>query len=492
MATPEERRKELRRNPTNYLARANMGKYRAYLRNKLKSNKNIDENKVDVKLVNGKPSVVMNANKNDVFGLKTKPIERKNIKEEKSELDPRARKLLDKEITKVIRDSEGTATIRKNSNPPKFETKKLTRKQIRNMTLAERQEYNRQRRENKTDTSTQTESGAKGRKERRGTSEKSKGITASDALTIGSMVLGVGLGGLAGRYILKKGGQLFVKTKTGQRAVKKGTKLYKTVVDKIKKKETKTQQPTPRKQPTVIKQESKKQKLTAADKMRIEEANRRRGKGFLEKKDKGGVKKQTREKLDKEKSKRGYDETVATSRQMYDDINKIAKKEGVDGSKVIDKARKVFRDKYANKGIAKKGKSKETRTQYLSEIDARQYQKMKPELRKIVDELKNTKPTPKEKGASLLKQRSINKQKQTKQGERKVAQPKTTVQRFKEINERFRSSAKKINMSRGKRLKADQLRQKMNKILTNPKISEAMKKDQLEKYIKQLSKVYNI
>ena len=492
MATPEERRKELRRNPTNYLARANMGKYRAYLRNKLKSNKNIDENKVDVKLVNGKPSVVMNANKNDVFGLKTKPIERKNIKEEKSELDPRARKLLDKEITKVIRDSEGTATIRKNSNPPKFETKKLTRKQIRNMTLAERQEYNRQRRENKTDTSTQTKSGAKGRKERRGTPERSKGITASDALTIGSMVLGVGLGGLAGRYILKKGGQLFVKTKTGQRAVKKGTKLYKTVVDKIKKKETKTQQPTPRKQPTVIKQESKKQNLTAADKMRIEEANRRKGRGFLEKKDRGGVKKQTREKLDKEKSTRGYDETVATSRQMYDDINKIAKKEGVDGSKVIDKARKVFRDKYANKGIAKKGKSKETRTQYLSEIDARQYQKMKPELRKIVDELKNTKPTPKEKGASLLKQRSINKQKQTKQGERKVAQPKTTVQRFKEINERFRSSAKKINMSRGKRLKADQLRQKMNKILTNPKISEAMKKDQLEKYIKQLSKVYNI
>ena len=177
---------------------------------------------------------------------------------------------------------------------------------------------------------------------------------------------------------------------------------------------------------------------------------------------------------------------------MYDDINKIAKKEGVDGSKVIDKARKVFRDKYANKGIAKKGKSKETRTQYLSEIDARQYQKMKPELRKIVDELKNTKPTAKEKGASLLKQRSINKQKQTKQGERKVAQPKTTVQRFKEINQRFRSSAKKINMSKGKRLKADQLRQKMNKVLANPKISKATKKDQLEKYIKQLSKVYNI
>lgn len=485
MATPEERRKELKRNPTNYLARANMGKYRAYLRNKLKSNKNIDENKVDVKLVDGKPSVVMKANKNDVFGLKTTPIVKKNIKEEKPQLDSDARKLLDKEITKIIRDSEGTATIQKNSNPPKSKTKKLTRKQIRNMTLAERQEYNRQRRENKKDTSTQTESGAKGRKDRRGTSEKSKGITASDALTIGSLVLGGGAVGLAGRYLLKKGGQLFVKTKTGQRAVKKGTKLYKTVVNKIKKKETK-------KQPTVIKQESKKQNLTAADKMRIEEANRRKGRGFLEKKDKGGVKKQTREKLDKEKSKRGYDETVATSRQMYDDINKIAKKEGVDGSKVIDKARKVFRDKYANKGIAKKGKSKETRTQYLSEIDARQYQKMKPELRKIVDELKNTKPTAKEKGASLLKQRSINKQKQTKQGERKVAQPKTTVQRFKEINQRFRSSAKKINMSKGKRLKADQLRQKMNKVLANPKISKATKKDQLEKYIKQLSKVYNI
>ena len=35
MATPQDRRKELRRNPTNYLARANMGKYRAYLRERL-------------------------------------------------------------------------------------------------------------------------------------------------------------------------------------------------------------------------------------------------------------------------------------------------------------------------------------------------------------------------------------------------------------------------------------------------------------------------
>ena len=30
MATPQDRRKELRRNPTNYTARANMGAYRAY------------------------------------------------------------------------------------------------------------------------------------------------------------------------------------------------------------------------------------------------------------------------------------------------------------------------------------------------------------------------------------------------------------------------------------------------------------------------------
>lgn len=497
MATPEERRKELRRNPTNYLARANMGKYRAYLRNKLKSNKNIDENKVDVKLVDGKPSVVMKADKDNVFGLKNIPIEKNNIKDV-VETKPKPKGVDDTALIKRI--EQELASEQKESKQ-----KKLTRKQIRNMTLAERQEYNRQRRENKTDTSTQTESGAKGRKERRGISERNKGITASDALTIGSYVLGTTAVGLTGRYILKKGGQLFVKTKAGQRAVKKGTKLYKTVVDKIKKKKkfkAKTKPKTKSKTNTKSKPDfttdtkgtttkTKKTNFTARDRMNMEEAKRRKGKGFLEKKDKGGVKKQTKEKLDKEKSKRGYDETVATSRQMFDDINKIAKKEGVQGTQVVEKARKVFREKYAYKGIAKKGKSKETRTQYLSEIDAKQYQKMKPELRKIIDELKNTKPTSKDKGASLLKQRSINKQKQTKQGERKIEQP-TTVQKFKEINARFRSSAKKINMSRGKRLQADQLRQKMNKVLSNPKISEAAKQNELKKYIKQLSKIYNI
>ena len=34
--SPQDRRKELRRNPTNFTARANMGAYRAYLRKKCK------------------------------------------------------------------------------------------------------------------------------------------------------------------------------------------------------------------------------------------------------------------------------------------------------------------------------------------------------------------------------------------------------------------------------------------------------------------------
>ena len=214
MATPEERRKELRRNPTNYLARANMGKYRAYLRERL-AKKGVDPNKVDIKQDKNKFVFVSPNNQKTITKTNIAPPVNK-----KDSLDPRFKENLDKEIEKI---KKGTYTVRKLSNPPKdevrpIEEKRLTRKQLREMSPAERKAYN-ERQKKTPPASTPTVGGAKGRKERRGTSERNdKGFSARDALNVASWLIPAGIV-LGGARILYKGGKFVSTTKTGKKYI---------------------------------------------------------------------------------------------------------------------------------------------------------------------------------------------------------------------------------------------------------------------------------
>ena len=196
MATPQDRRKELRRNPTNYLARANMGKYRAYLRERL-AKKGVATDKIDIKQQGNKFVFVSPNNQKTITKTNIAPPENK-----KDSLDPRFKENLDKEITKIKRESEGTATIRKNSNPPKLEKRSV--------------------------------GGAQGRKERRGPRKEGTG-KVSDALKIASLV---GIGGvtLAGVRYLYKGGKILAKTKAGEKTINMASALGKKVMNAFRKK----------------------------------------------------------------------------------------------------------------------------------------------------------------------------------------------------------------------------------------------------------------
>ena len=225
MATPEERRKELRRNPTNYLARANMGKYRAYLRERL-AKKGVDPKKIDIKQEDNKFVFVSPNNQKKITTVDIPPPvnEKKFVPSRAKGVDDTA--LINKIKSELERNSEGTFTVRKNSNPPKFEKRSV--------------------------------GGAQGRKERRGPRKEGTGKT-SDALKIASLV---GIGGvtLAGVRYLYKGGKIFAKTPLGQKTVNMASALGKKVINAFKKKKAEKQAESPR-DASAMKQSSTKRKI---------------------------------------------------------------------------------------------------------------------------------------------------------------------------------------------------------------------------------------
>ena len=522
MATPQDRKKELRRNPTNYTARANMGRYRAYLRERL-AKKGVAKDKIDIKQQGDKFVFVSPNNQ--------KTITRKNIAppvNKKDSLDPRAKENLDKEITKVIRESEGTFTVRKNSNPPKVE-KRLTRKQLREMSPEERKAYN-ERRKKTPPASTPTVSGAKGRRERRGTTEErlaqssGRKITGSDLLTAASFI---GIGGvtIAGVRYLFKGGKILAKTKAGEKIIDKASALGKKIINAFKKKKAEKKAESPRDASAMKKSSKKKESSSEKTERNMDKSLFTKRKKDQEEKvqdvrdikkkvdgvtDKApaGAKntsmskttkgrgyrdnrftKEANRARDKQSERtaqdRAYDRSANPKKALDQLIASRAKELGMSYKQLRYQVNRIFiRNKHQKKmtdGVKQK----------LNNVTSEQIKKGSPFMRDVkayVDKVRSSPKYAKQSKGRAQQKLGLNKNKKETPPKKSLLKNKEEVF-YAKLNKRFKTLVDEGRISPSERKLATQLRNKTKEILRNPNVSKIAKQNAVQRYANQLDQI---
>ena len=514
MATPQDRRKELRRNPTNYLARANMGKYRAYLRERL-AKKGVAKDKIDIKQQGDKFVFVSPNNQKTITKTNIAPPVNKT-----DSVDPRFKENLDKEITKIIRESEGTATIRKNSNPPKFE-KRLTRKQLREMSPEERKAYN-ERRKKTPPASTPTVGGAKGRKERRGTSESSgRKLTGSDLLTAASLI---GIGGvtIAGVRYLYKGGKIFAKTPVGQKAVNMGSALGKKVMNAFRKKKAESprdasamRQSSPKTKRRIDKSlfEKRKQKQpekkTETKEEKVDDVRdiKKGVKGVSDKAPAGAknttMSKKTKPKITRDrtftsrankdrdkqnqrsKEDMAYDQAANPKKYLDALIVKRAKELGMTFNQLRYQVNRIFiRNKHQK---IKTGGVK----QKLNDVTSEQVKKGSPFMKDVkayVDKVRSSPKYAKQSKGRTQQKLDLNKNKKETPPKKSLLKNRQEIF-YAKLNKRFKTLVDEGRISPSERKLATQLRDRTKEILRNPNVSEAAKQNAVQRYANQLDQI---
>lgn len=483
MATPEERRKELRRNPTNYLARANMGKYRAYLRERL-AKKGIDPKKVDIKQDKNKFVFVSPNNQKTITRTNIAPPVNKT--DSTDSVDSIFKANIDKEIDKIKRESEGTFTVQKNSNPPKFEKRSV--------------------------------SGAKGRKERRGPRQEGTG-KVSDALKVASLIP---IGGvtIAGVRYLYKGGKILAKTKLGEKVIDKTSALGKKVFNAFRKKKTESprdasamRQSSPKTKRKMKKslfetrkqQEKKTQtkeekvqdvrdipkkttgvtdkppagaKNTSMSKTTKPKANR--DKTFTKRANKDRDKQNERSKQDM-----AYDQAANPKKYLDALIVARAKELGMTYNQLRYQINRIFirnkHQKIQTGGVKQK----------LNDVTSEQLKKNSPFMRDVKAYVDKMRSSPKY--AKQSKGRTQQKLDLTKN--KKEAPPKKSLLKNKQevfyakLNKRFSDLVKEDKISPSERKLATQLRDKTKEILRNPNASESAKQNAVQRYANQLEQI---
>lgn len=525
MATPQERRKELRRNPTNYLARANMGKYRAYLRERL-AKKNIDPKKIDIKQ-EGNKFVFVSPNNN-------KKITKKNIAppvDKKDSLDPRFKANIDEEISKI---EKGTYTVRKLSNPPKdevrpIEEKRLTRKQLREMSPAERKAYNERQKETPP-ASTPTVGGAKGRKDRRGGRKEGTGKVA-DALKYASLLPIGGVLTYAGVRFAIKGGKIFAKTKLGEKVIDKTSALGKKVMNAFRKKKAESprdasamRQSSPktkrrmdkslfkkRKQKQQEKKTESKAEFKTDSKGRTEDVRDtpRKTTGVTDKPPAGAknttMNKTTKPKANKDKTftKRankdrdkqnerskqdmGYDQATNPKKYLDALIVARAKELGMTYRQLRYQINRIFiRNKHQK---IKTGGVK----QKLNDVTSEQLKKNSPFMRDVkafVDKMRTNKKYAKQTQGRTEAKINMNKKKPVQQElnleTKKVSSP---LKRFQKLTKKFRLRVFKDKLPKDARTEATKSLSKVQKVLRNPRATEKQKAEAVEGYAQELGAI---
>lgn len=517
MATPQDRRKELRRNPTNYLARANMGKYRAYLRERL-AKKGVAKDKIDIKQQGNKFVFVSPNNQKTITKTNIAPPVNKT-----DSVDPRFKENLDKEITKIIRESEGTATIRKNSNPPKFE-KRLTRKQLREMSPAERKAYN-ERRKKTPPASTPTVGGAKGRKERRGTSERNdKGFSAGDALNVASWLIPTGIV-LGGARILYKGGKFISTNEKGKKyIIDPVSKLGKKIINAFKKKKAEKKADSPR-DASAMRESSPKnrmdkslftkrkqkqpEKKTQTKEEKVDDVRdiKKGVKGVSDKAPAGAknttMSKKTKPKITRDrtftsrankdrdkqnqrsKQDMAYDQAANPKKYLDALIVRRAKELGMTYNQLRYQVNRIFIRNGHQKKMTGGVKQK------LNNVTSEQVKKGSPFMRDVkafVDKIRTNKKYAKQTQGRTQQKLDLNKNKKKETPKKSLLKNRQEVF-YAKLNKRFSDLVKEGKISPSERKLATQLREKAKETLRNPNATESAKQNAVQRYANQLEQI---
>ena len=480
MATPQDRRKELRRNPTNYLARANMGKYRAYLRERL-AKKGVATDKIDIKQQGNKFVFVSPNNQKTITKTNIAPPENK-----KDSLDPRFKENLDKEITKIKRESEGTATIRKNSNPPKFEKRSV--------------------------------GGAQGRKERRGPRKEGTG-KVSDALKIASLV---GIGGvtLAGVRYLYKGGKILAKTKAGEKTINMASALGKKVMNAFRKKKAdsprdasamRESSPKRRMDKSLFTKRKQKQqeKKTQTKEEKVDDVRdiKKGVKGVSDKAPAGAknttMSKKTKPKITRDrtftsrankdrdkqnqrsKEDMAYDQAANPKKYLDALIVKRAKELGMTFNQLRYQVNRIFiRNKHQK---IKTGGVK----QKLNDVTSEQVKKGSPFMKDVkayVDKVRSSPKYAKQSKGRTQQKLDLNKNKKETPPKKSLLKNRQEIF-YAKLNKRFKTLVDEGRISPSERKLATQLRDRTKEILRNPNVSEAAKQNAVQRYANQLDQI---
>ena len=482
MATPQDRRKELRRNPTNYLARANMGKYRAYLRERL-AKKGVAKDKIDIKQQGDKFVFVSPNNQKTITKTNIAPPVNKT-----DSVDPRFKENLDKEITKIIRESEGTATIRKNSNPPKFEKRSV--------------------------------GGAQGRKERRGPRKEGTGKT-SDALKIASLI---GIGGvtLAGVRYLYKGGKILAKTKAGEKTINMASALGKKVMNAFRKKKAESprdasamRQSSPKTKRRIDKSlfEKRKQKQpekkTETKEEKVDDVRdiKKGVKGVSDKAPAGAknttMSKKTKPKITRDrtftsrankdrdkqnqrsKEDMAYDQAANPKKYLDALIVKRAKELGMTFNQLRYQVNRIFiRNKHQK---IKTGGVK----QKLNDVTSEQVKKGSPFMKDVkayVDKVRSSPKYAKQSKGRTQQKLDLNKNKKETPPKKSLLKNRQEIF-YAKLNKRFKTLVDEGRISPSERKLATQLRDRTKEILRNPNVSEAAKQNAVQRYANQLDQI---
>ena len=482
MATPQDRRKELRRNPTNYLARANMGKYRAYLRERL-AKKGVAKDKIDIKQQGNKFVFVSPNNQKTITKTNIAPPVNKT-----DSVDPRFKENLDKEITKIIRESEGTATVRKNSNPPKFEKRSV--------------------------------GGAQGRKERRGPRKEGTG-KVSDALKIASLV---GIGGvtLAGVRYLYKGGKIFAKTPVGQKAVNMGSALGKKVMNAFRKKKAESprdasamRQSSPKTKRRIDKSlfEKRKQKQpekkTETKEEKVDDVRdiKKGVKGVSDKAPAGAknttMSKKTKPKITRDrtftsrankdrdkqnqrsKQDMAYDQAANPKKYLDALIVRRAKELGMTYNQLRYQVNRIFIRNGHQKKMTGGVKQK------LNNVTSEQVKKGSPFMRDVkafVDKMRTNKKYAKQTQGRTQAKLDLNKNKKETPPKKSLLKNRQEIF-YAKLNKRFSDLVKEGKISPSERKLATQLREKAKETLRNPNATESAKQNAVQRYANQLEQI---
>ena len=480
MATPQDRRKELRRNPTNYLARANMGKYRAYLRERL-AKKGVATDKIDIKQQGNKFVFVSPNNQKTITKTNIAPPENK-----KDSLDPRFKENLDKEITKIKRESEGTATIRKNSNPPKLEKRSV--------------------------------GGAQGRKERRGPRKEGTG-KVSDALKIASLV---GIGGvtLAGVRYLYKGGKILAKTKAGEKTINMASALGKKVMNAFRKKKAdsprdasamRESSPKRRMDKSLFTKRKQKQqeKKTQTKEEKVDDVRdiKKGVKGVSDKAPAGAknttMSKKTKPKITRDrtftsrankdrdkqnqrsKQDMAYDQAANPKKYLDALIVKRAKELGMTFNQLRYQVNRIFiRNKHQK---IKTGGVK----QKLNDVTSEQVKKGSPFMKDVkayVDKVRSSPKYAKQSKGRTQQKLDLNKNKKETPPKKSLLKNRQEIF-YAKLNKRFKTLVDEGRISPSERKLATQLRDRTKEILRNPNVSEAAKQNAVQRYANQLDQI---
>ena len=480
MATPQDRRKELRRNPTNYLARANMGKYRAYLRERL-AKKGVATDKIDIKQQGNKFVFVSPNNQKTITKTNIAPPENK-----KDSLDPRFKENLDKEITKIKRESEGTATIRKNSNPPKLEKRSV--------------------------------GGAQGRKERRGPRKEGTG-KVSDALKIASLV---GIGGvtLAGVRYLYKGGKILAKTKAGEKTINMASALGKKVMNAFRKKKAdsprdasamRESSPKRRMDKSLFTKRKQKQqeKKTQTKEEKVDDVRDipKKTTGVSDKAPAGAknttMSKKTKPKITRDrtftsrankdrdkqnqrsKEDMAYDQAANPKKYLDALIVKRAKELGMTFNQLRYQVNRIFiRNKHQK---IKTGGVK----QKLNDVTSEQVKKGSPFMKDVkayVDKVRSSPKYAKQSKGRTQQKLDLNKNKKETPPKKSLLKNRQEIF-YAKLNKRFKTLVDEGRISPSERKLATQLRDRTKEILRNPNVSEAAKQNAVQRYANQLDQI---